>query len=55
MAIIYEHEYSCDELCDIERDVSEAFDSDFNPNLEHLEIDEDKRIYKVTIEVLESN
>lgn len=50
---IFHKVYTSEELCDLERDISEAFDPDFNPeNIQPIEKDEHgfhKGSFKVSI------
>ena len=47
MKELYKNTYCDESLADVDRDVSEAFDSDFNPNMK--DIPENKGTYTVTI------
>ena len=38
--ITFEQTYSGEELCDIERDVMESFDHNFNPKMNNIPVDE---------------
>jgi hypothetical protein len=39
MKQIFKQEYSGESLCDVDRDVSEAIDSDFNPVMKEIPVD----------------
>jgi len=50
--IIFKKEYDDESLYDLDRDVSEAIDSDFNPKLEAISTDEHGfRLGKFTITI----
>lgn len=50
---IFKKEYDSEMLSDIERDISECFDSDFNPEMKNIKQDEHgfhKGVFTVTVE-----
>ena len=55
MPVIFDKEYSAEELSDLDRDVNEAFDSVYNPLVKDIPSDENNFMlgtFKVTIEWL---
>lgn len=48
---IFKRKYCDEELADVERDVSEAFDSTFNPIIETIPLNEGMRvgIFEITV------
>ena len=51
--ILFQHEYDGESIVDVDRDVSEAFSSDFNPAAAEIPVDEygfQKGKFTVTIE-----
>ncbi len=51
--ILFKKEYCDEELYDVERDVSECFDLDFNPKVKDIPVGEDgftEGTYTITIE-----
>lgn len=56
--MIFDQDYSSEELCDVERDVSEAFDPVFNSAMREIAVDEHgfhKGFFRVKIEYIEEN
>ena len=55
--VIFENKYSSEELCDVERDLYECFDGDFNPKVRDIPSDEngfhEGGYFKITVEWIE--
>ena len=50
---IFKKEYCAEQLCDVERDVSECFEPDFNPIVKNIPVGKDgftEGTYTITIE-----
>ena len=57
MKKIFEYEYDAESLYDIQRDIIEAFDEDFNPEIKNIPMKEGLMVgtFKVTIVWNEEN
>lgn len=52
----FQKEYSSEELCDVDRDITESFCPDYNPIMKGVPLDEDgfhKGKFKITVEYID--
>lgn len=50
--IVYKQQYSGEEICDMERDISEMFDRDFNPLIDEIPVDDNyihEGVFEITV------